>query len=62
MTRQQLEQKRDGLEAQIHWAALHRGDEELMDVLRHESGRLSGMIGPAKRITRWVDPTDATTR
>jgi hypothetical protein len=62
MTRQQLAQKRDGLEAQIHWAALHHGDEELMDVLRNESGRLSGMIGPVKRITRCVDPTDATTR
>jgi hypothetical protein len=46
----------------MDWAALHRGDEELMDVLRNESGRLSGMIGPAKRITRRVDPMDATAR
>jgi hypothetical protein len=44
MTRKQLEEKRDGLEAQMHWAALHRGDQELMDVLRDESGRLSMMM------------------
>jgi hypothetical protein len=44
MTRQQLERKRAGLGAQMHWAALHRGDQELMDVLRAESGRLSMMI------------------
>jgi hypothetical protein len=43
MTRQQLEQKRAGLEAQMHWAALHRGDQELMDVLHDESGRLLRM-------------------
>jgi hypothetical protein len=30
---------------QMQWAAVHRGDQELMDVLRDESGRLSGMIG-----------------
>jgi hypothetical protein len=45
MTRQQLEQKRGGLEAQMRWAALHHGDQELMDVLRDESDRLSGMMG-----------------
>jgi hypothetical protein len=45
MTREQLEQKRDGLEAQMHWAALHHGEQELMDVLRDESERLAGMIG-----------------
>jgi hypothetical protein len=46
MTRQQLERKRAGLEAQMHWAALHRGDQELMDVLRDESGRLLSMFAP----------------
>jgi hypothetical protein len=45
MTREQLEQKLDGLKAQVHWAALHHGDQELVDVLRDESDRLSGMIG-----------------
>jgi hypothetical protein len=45
MTREQLEQKLDGLEAQMQWAALHHGDRELMDVLRDESDRLSGMKG-----------------
>jgi hypothetical protein len=44
MTRQQLEQKRAGLEAQMRWAALHRGDQELMDVLRDENGRLFSMF------------------
>jgi hypothetical protein len=45
MTRQQLELLRDGVEAQMRWAALHRGDQELMDLLRDESTRLSMMIG-----------------
>jgi hypothetical protein len=39
MTRRQLEQKCAGLEAQMHWAALHRGDH----VLRDEIGRLLRM-------------------
>jgi hypothetical protein len=43
MTRQQWEQKRAGLEAQMQWAALHRGDQELMNLLRDESGRLLKM-------------------
>jgi hypothetical protein len=40
MTRRQLEQKRDGLEAQMHWAALHDADQELLDLLRIENDRL----------------------
>jgi hypothetical protein len=51
MTRQQLERKRDGLEAQMHWATLHRGDQELMDVLRDESDRLSRDAGSAERVS-----------
>jgi hypothetical protein len=30
MTRQQLEQLREGVEAQIRWAVLHGGDQELL--------------------------------
>jgi hypothetical protein len=45
MTRQQLEQLREGVEAQMRWAVLHGGDQELLDLLRVESDRLSGMIG-----------------
>jgi hypothetical protein len=44
MTRQQLELLRDGVEVRMRWAALHRGDRELMDLLRDESTRLSMMI------------------
>jgi hypothetical protein len=40
MTREQLEQKRDGLEAQMRWAALHEADQELLDLLRIENDRL----------------------
>jgi hypothetical protein len=45
MTREQLEQKRAGLAAQMHWATFHRGDQELMDVLGDENDRLAGMLG-----------------
>ncbi len=45
MTTKQLQAKRDGLEAQMLWAALHRGDRELMEVLRDESDHLSKMLG-----------------
>jgi hypothetical protein len=55
MTREQLERKRDGVKAQIRWAALHRGDQELIDVLRDESSRLSMMLGRPKRTTS-IDP------
>jgi hypothetical protein len=44
MTRQRLDRKRQGLEAQLHWAEIHGGDQELMDVLCDESDRLSGML------------------
>jgi hypothetical protein len=45
MTRKQLEQQREGVEAQMRWAVLHGGDQELLDLLRVESDRLSVMIG-----------------
>jgi hypothetical protein len=45
MTRTQLEQQREGVEAQIRWAVLHGGDQELLDLLRIESDRLCLMTG-----------------
>jgi hypothetical protein len=45
MTRTQLEQQREGVEAQKHWAILHGGDQELLDLLRVESDRLGLMTG-----------------
>jgi hypothetical protein len=53
MTRTQLEQQREGVEAQMHWAILHRGDQELLDLLRVESDRLGLMTGqgPSRQST-----------
>jgi hypothetical protein len=45
MTRTLLEQQREGVEAQMHWAILHDGDQELLDLLRVESDRLGLMTG-----------------
>jgi hypothetical protein len=45
MIREQLEHTRDRVEAQMRWAVLHGGDEELLSLLRVESDRLSMMIG-----------------
>jgi hypothetical protein len=45
MTRTQLEQQREGVEAQMHWAILHGGDQELLDLLRVESDRFGLMTG-----------------
>jgi hypothetical protein len=45
MTRKQLEQLRERVKAQTRWAVLHGGDQELLDLLRVESDRLSAMIG-----------------
>jgi hypothetical protein len=44
MTRQRLELLWHSLERQIRWAAAHGGDQELLDLLRHESDRLSATI------------------
>lgn len=44
MTRMQLEQQRAGIEAQMRWAFLHDGDEELVDLLRSEIERISAKI------------------
>jgi hypothetical protein len=40
MTRKQLEQVREGVEAQMRWALAHGGDQELLDLLRIECDRL----------------------
>jgi hypothetical protein len=45
MNRKQLEQLREGVEAQMRWAVLHGGDQELLDLLRIESDRLFVTIG-----------------
>jgi hypothetical protein len=50
MTRTQLEQQREGVEAQIRWTVLHGGDQELLDLLRIESDRLCVMIGQCRRV------------
>jgi hypothetical protein len=44
MDRDQLLQLRSGIEAQLSWALQHEGDEELLDILRSESARLSEII------------------
>jgi hypothetical protein len=44
MTRQQLELLWQGVERQMGWAAVHGGDQELLDLLRNESDRLSTTI------------------
>ena len=45
MTRTLLQRQREGVEAQMHWAILHGGDQELLDLLRVESDRLGLMTG-----------------
>jgi hypothetical protein len=45
MTRKELEQLREGVEAQLRWALLHDGDQELLELLRVESDRLTAMMG-----------------
>jgi hypothetical protein len=44
MTRNQLEQVRKNVQAQLRWAMLHDGDEELQELLCFENDRLSAMI------------------
>jgi hypothetical protein len=44
MTRNQLEQVRKSVQAQLRWAMLHDGDEELQELLCFENDRLSAMI------------------
>jgi Fe-S cluster biogenesis protein NfuA len=45
MTKTQLEQQCEGTEAQIRWAVLHGGDQELLDLLHIENDRLCVMMG-----------------
>jgi hypothetical protein len=59
MTRQQLEQLRDCVEAQTRRAVLHGGDQELLDLLRVESNRLSVLIGSPSRSPSNSDLVDA---
>jgi hypothetical protein len=72
MTRTQLERQREGVEAQIRWAVLHGGDQELLDLLRIESDRLCVMIGQchsqvstapstSPRKIQSIDPVGTTT-
>jgi hypothetical protein len=49
MNRKLLEQQREGVKAQLRWAVLHGGDQELLDLLRIESDRLLAMIGQCPR-------------
>jgi hypothetical protein len=45
MTSKQLEKQRQAVKAQIRWATLYDGDEELLSLLCIESARLSMKIG-----------------
>jgi hypothetical protein len=49
VTRRQLEKHRESVKAQISWATLHAGDEELLNLLRIESYRLFLMIKAMSR-------------
>jgi hypothetical protein len=73
MTRTLLERQREGVAAQIRWAVLHGGDQELLDLLRIESARLCVMIGQcpsqvstapstSPRKIRGIEPVGATAR
>jgi hypothetical protein len=65
MTRQQLEQLRDCVGAQMRWAVLRGGDQELLDLLSVESDRLSVMMGQCtlpSRSPNSTDPVDAIMR
>jgi hypothetical protein len=44
MIRTQLEQQRECVEAQLRWAVVHGGDQELLHLLRVEGDRLFAMI------------------
>jgi hypothetical protein len=61
MTRKQLEEKRDGLEAQMRWAVLHSAGQELLDLSRVENDHLLVTIGPGAHarfsdfITPWIE-------
>jgi hypothetical protein len=56
MTREQLEQVRESVQAQLRWAMLHGGDEELQELLCFENDRLSAMIGELPRSTPQTPP------
>ena len=49
LTRKQLERQREGVEAQMRWAVLHGGDQELLDLLEFEIERLFVKIGELPR-------------
>ena len=44
MDREQLEQVRKSVDAQLRWAMLHDGDQELLEVLLFERHRLSVLM------------------
>jgi hypothetical protein len=56
MTREQLEQVRKNVQAQLRWAMLHDGDEELQELLCFENDRLAAMIDELPRSTPQTAP------
>jgi hypothetical protein len=46
MNKEKLLQLQRRVEAQFGWVLRHNGDEELVDLLRSERERLSGIINP----------------
>ncbi len=44
MAREQIEQVRESVKAQLRWAMLHDGDQELLEVLLIERYRLSVLM------------------
>jgi hypothetical protein len=49
--REELERHRESVEAQLRWAMLDDGDQELLELLRFESDRLSLRISLVSRST-----------
>ena len=49
MNRKQLEQQREFVGVQTRWALLYGGDQELLELLRIESDRLSAMVDQRSR-------------
>ena len=48
MNTERLLHLRRSIEAQLCWALQHNGDEELVDILRSESERLSAIINASQ--------------
>jgi hypothetical protein len=50
MDRKQLEQLREGVDAQLRWAEIHGADQKLLELLRIHRDRVSAMIAHAQPI------------